>query len=45
MEKSHGAPTIAEIGAHWPVMSAVMDFVPLADLPEAKHLFAHFSPI
>ncbi|MCX7281421.1 MAG: hypothetical protein NTX21_07690 [Alphaproteobacteria bacterium] len=31
--------------AHWPVMSAVMDFVPLADLPEAKHLFAHFSPI
>ena len=30
---------------HWPAMSAVMKFVPLADLLEAKHPLAHFSPI
>ena len=45
LEKSRGAPTIAEIGAHWQAMSAVMDFVPLAELPEARHAFAHFNPI
>src|SRR5476649_789872 len=45
VEKSRGAPGIAEIGSHWKAMSAVMDFVPLAELPEAKHPFAHFSPI
>ena len=45
LEKSRGAPAIAEIGAHWQAMSAVMDFVPLAQLDEAKHAFAHFSPI
>ncbi|MFO1248333.1 MAG: hypothetical protein U1E93_08965 [Alphaproteobacteria bacterium] len=45
VEKSRGAPAIAEIGAHWKAMSEVMDFVPLAELPEAKHPFAHFNPI
>ena len=45
VEKSRGAPGIAEIGAHWKAMSAVMDFVPLASLPEAQHAFAHFNPI
>ena len=45
VEKSRGAPAIAEIGAHWKAMSEVMDFVPLAQLSEAQHAFAHFSPI
>ena len=45
IEKSRGAPGIAEIGAHWKAMSAVMDFVPLAQLAEAQHAFAHFSAI
>ena len=45
LEKSSGAPAIAEIGAHWKAMSEVMDFVPLAQLAEAQHPFAHFSPI
>jgi hypothetical protein len=45
IEKSSGAPAIAEIGAHWKAMSEVMDFVPLAQLSEAQHAFAHFSPI
>ncbi len=44
-EKSRGAPAIAEIGAHWKAMSAVMDFVPLAGVPEAQHPFAHFTPL
>jgi len=44
-EKSRGAPTIAEVGAHWQAMSAVMDFVPLAQLPESQRAFAHFTPI
>jgi len=26
-------------------MSEVMDFVPLAQLPEAQHPFAHFTPV
>jgi hypothetical protein len=38
-------PGIAEIGAHWKAMSEVMDFVPLASLPEGQHAFAHFSPL
>jgi hypothetical protein len=45
IEKSSGAAAIAEIGAHWKAMSAVMDFVPLAQLAEAQHPFAHFNPI
>ena len=45
VEKSRGAPAIAEIGAHWKAMSAVMDFVPLAQLAEAQHAFAHFNPL
>jgi hypothetical protein len=45
IEKSRGAPAIAEIGAHWKAMGEVMDFVPLAQLPEAQHAFAHFNPI
>ena len=45
LEKSRGAPAIAEIGAHWKAMSQVMDFVPLAQLAEAQHAFAHFNPI
>ena len=45
LEKSRGAPALPEIGAHWKAMSAVMDFVPLAQLPEAQHPFAHFNPI
>ena len=45
VEKSRGAPTIAEIGAHWKAMSEVMDFVPLAQLAECQHAFAHFNPI
>jgi hypothetical protein len=45
LEKSRGAPALPEIGAHWKAMSAVMDFVPLAQLSEAQHAFAHFNPI
>ena len=45
VEKSRGAATISEIGAHWKAMSEVMDFVPLAQLDEAQHAFAHFHPI
>ncbi len=45
VEKSRGAPAIAEIGAHWKAMSEVMDFVPLASLAEAQHAFAHFEPV
>ena len=45
VEKSRGAPTIAEIGAHWKAMGEVMDFVPLSEVPEAQHPFAHFNPI
>lgn len=45
VEASRGAPGIAEIGAHWKAMSAVMDFVPLAALPESQHAFAHFNPL
>lgn len=45
VEKSRAAPTIAEIGDHWKAMSAVMDFVPLAQLAECQHAFAHFTPV
>ena len=45
VEKSRGAPTLPEIGAHWKAMAEVMDFVPLSGLPEAQHPFAHFNPI
>ena len=45
VEKSSGAPALPEIGAHWKAMSEVMDFVPLAQLPEAQHAFAHFTPV
>ena len=45
VEKSRGAPAIAEIGAHWKAMGEVMDFVPLASLKEAQHPFAHFTPV
>ena len=44
LEKSRGAPAIAEIGAHWKAMSAVMDFVPLSQIAETQHAFAHFEP-
>ena len=45
VEKSRGAPGIAEIGIHWKAMSEVMDFVPLSGLVEAQHPFAHFNPL
>ena len=45
VEKSQRAPGIAEIGAHWKAMSAVMEFVPLASLPESQRAFAHFNPL
>jgi hypothetical protein len=45
IEKSRGAPGIAEIGNHWKAMSEVMDFVPMAQLAECQHAFAHFEPI
>jgi hypothetical protein len=45
VEKSRGAPAIAEIGAHWKAMSAVMDFVPMATVAESQHAFAHFMPL
>lgn len=45
VEKSRGAPAIAEIGQHWKAMGEVMDFVPLAQLAEAQHAFAHFTPL
>jgi hypothetical protein len=45
VEKSRGAPAIAEIGAHWKAMSAVMDFVPMATIAESQHAFAHFTPL
>ena len=44
-EKSRSAPTIPAIAAHWKAMSEVMDFVPLASLPEPQRPFAHFVPI
>lgn len=44
-EKSRGAPAIAEIGNHWKAMSEVMDFVPMAQLGECQHAFAHFEPV
>lgn len=44
-EKSRSAPTIPEVGAHWKAMAEVLDFVPLASLPEAQREFAHFTPI
>ena len=44
-EKSVGAPSIPEIGAHWKAMAAVMEFVPLASLSEAQREFAHFTPL
>ena len=43
VEKSRGAPAIAEIGNHWKAMSEVMDFVPMAQLAECQHAFAHFD--
>jgi hypothetical protein len=43
-EKSRGAPSIPEVGAHWKAMAEAMDFVPLSSLPEAQHPFAHFNP-
>jgi hypothetical protein len=45
VEKSRDAPGIAAIGDHWKAMSAVMDFVPMAQLAESQHAFAHFEPI
>jgi quinol monooxygenase YgiN len=45
VEKSRSAPAIAEIGAHWKAMSAVMDFVPMASIAESQHAFAHFTPL
>ena len=45
VETSRGAAAIAGIGAHWKAMSEVMDFVPLAQLAEAQHPFAHFTPL
>ena len=45
VEKSRGAPAIAEIGNHWKAMSAVMDFVPMMQLSECQHAFAHFTPL
>ena len=44
-EKSAGAPSIPEIGAHWKAMAAAMEFVPLATLSEAQREFAHFTPL
>ncbi|HWC63624.1 MAG TPA: hypothetical protein VG501_08375 [Rhizomicrobium sp.] len=41
-EKSRAAPGIPEIGAHWKTMAEVMDFVPLASLPESRKPFARF---
>src|SRR5271154_966841 len=41
-DASRSAPTIHEIGEHWKAMAEVMDFVPLASLPQAQHPFAHF---
>lgn len=45
VDQSRMAPTIAEISAHWKAMSEVMDFVALDSLAEAKHAFAHFTPL
>ena len=44
-EKARGAPTIAEVGAHWKAMAEAMDFVALASVPEAQAPFAHFTPL
>lgn len=44
-EKSQLAPRIAEVGAHWKAMRDVMDFVPMASLPESQRAFAHFNPL
>ncbi len=43
-EKSRSAPANPEIGALWKAMAGVMEFVPLASLPEAQRPFAHFDP-
>ena len=45
VEKSRGAAALPEIGAHWKAMSEVMDFVPMAQLAESQHAFAHFTPV
>jgi hypothetical protein len=45
LEKSSGAAAIAEIGEHWKAMSEVMEFVPMAQLTECQHAFAHFMPV
>jgi hypothetical protein len=45
VEKSSGAAAIAEIGEHWKAMGEVMEFVPMAQLAECQHAFAHFMPV
>ena len=45
VEKSRGAPAIAEIGAHWKAMSEVMDFVPLSRWPKPSTLRAFHAAI
>jgi hypothetical protein len=44
-EKSQSAPAVPEVGAHWKATAEVLDFVPLASLPESQQPFAHFTPI
>jgi hypothetical protein len=44
-EKSRSAPAIPAVSAHWKAMTEAMDFVPLAQLEEAQHPFAHFIPV
>lgn len=45
VEKSRAAPTIDAVGSHWRAMSEAMDFVPMAQLTECQHAFAHFTPV
>lgn len=40
--RAHHHPEVAAI---WERMGAIADFATLADLPEAKQPFAHFSPV
>lgn len=41
-ERAHGDPDVQRL---WARYGEVCDYVPLADLPEASEMFAHFRPL
>jgi len=42
IEQAHSNPAVQEL---WEEFGAVCDFTPLADLPEAKNMFAEFDAV